>query len=123
MDVKGFYCAVNGSYESALAIMMNDALIERMLAKFMANNCSQAIIDATHLNTKSRMKLLKQIINKESVHIIPVWFNTPLEVCLKRNAKREGRECVPEDTLINMYNARQHPSEDNFPYTAILEVN
>ena len=46
MDVKGFYSAVNGSYENALAIMMNDALIERMLAKFMANNCSQAIIDA-----------------------------------------------------------------------------
>ena len=46
MDVKGFYSAVNGSYENALAIMMNDALIERMLAKFMANNCSQAIVDA-----------------------------------------------------------------------------
>jgi len=46
MDVKNFYIATNGNYEGALAIMMNDALIARMLAKFVANNCCQAIIDA-----------------------------------------------------------------------------
>ena len=46
MDVKSFYEAVGGSYQGALAIMMNDMLITRMLSKFMDNNCCQAIIDA-----------------------------------------------------------------------------
>ena len=46
MDVKSFYEAVGGNYQSALAIMMNDMLIARMLSKFMDNNCCQAIIDA-----------------------------------------------------------------------------
>lgn len=27
---------------------------------------------------------------------------TPLAVCLERNAKRTGFECVPEDTMISM---------------------
>ena len=35
MDVKGFYTEIGGSYKDALAIMMNDMLISRMLAKFI----------------------------------------------------------------------------------------
>ena len=38
MDVKQFYIEINGSYENAVALMTNDALIARMLGKFMANN-------------------------------------------------------------------------------------
>ena len=44
MDVKKFYESINGNYDSALRIMMNDAFIERMLAKFFANNTYQDIL-------------------------------------------------------------------------------
>ena len=38
MNVKQFYSDINGSYESALAIMINDALISRMLTKFVTSD-------------------------------------------------------------------------------------
>ena len=46
MNVKQFYIETNGSYENALAIMMNDALISRMLTKFMDNNICEQIVNA-----------------------------------------------------------------------------
>lgn len=44
MNVKQFYIDTHGNYENALAIMMNDALISRMLTKFMSNNSYEQII-------------------------------------------------------------------------------
>lgn len=44
MDVKAFYDTIGGNYESAKLIMMNDAFIERMLAKFFLNNSYNDII-------------------------------------------------------------------------------
>ena len=46
MNVKQFYIETNGSYENALAIMMNDALISRMLTKFIDNNIYEQIVNA-----------------------------------------------------------------------------
>lgn len=44
MNVKQFYQDINGSYESALSIMMVDSLIERMLTKFFNDNCCKEIV-------------------------------------------------------------------------------
>ncbi len=44
MDIKKFYVSVNGNYEEALALMMNDAFIERMLKKFFNDNSYEEII-------------------------------------------------------------------------------
>ena len=44
MDVKRFYEEIGGNYQNALALMMNDALIARMLGKFMAANSVGQII-------------------------------------------------------------------------------
>ena len=46
MDIKRFYEETNSNYQAALSIMMNDALIERIVKKFMENNSYQGIIDA-----------------------------------------------------------------------------
>lgn len=46
MDIKKFYELTGSDYQAAISIMMNDALIERMINKFMENNSYQAIIDA-----------------------------------------------------------------------------
>lgn len=80
------------------------------------------IADATHLNTASRMKLLKRL-NLNGVNVIPVWMNTPEHICLERNKLRSGRECVPEDVIHKMYYSRNHPCGDNFKYAAVLEVS
>lgn len=44
MNIKQFYLETNGSYENALAIMMNDVLIAKLLGKFMANNLYDDIV-------------------------------------------------------------------------------
>lgn len=46
MDVKKFYEEIGGSYGNAVSIMMNDALISRMLSKFMAANAYEQIVTA-----------------------------------------------------------------------------
>ena len=44
MDVKEFYKAIDGNYDNALSIMMNDSLIAKMITKFMNNNSLNEII-------------------------------------------------------------------------------
>ena len=46
MNIKQFYSTVNGNYEQALSIMMNDAFIGRMITKFYNNNSYNDIISA-----------------------------------------------------------------------------
>lgn len=75
------------------------------------NNGKVVYADATHLNGVSRFKLLNQL-NLENTDVIPIYFKTPLEVCLARNAKREGRTKVPESALINMYHSMTDPVND-----------
>ena len=44
MNVKQFYLDINGNYQGALSIMMNDMLIERMIRKFMGDNSCKQIV-------------------------------------------------------------------------------
>lgn len=58
------------------------------------------IADATHISEKA----LKQTLNATKVDCEKtlVSFCVPLKVCLSRNAKREGRECVPDHVIKGM---------------------
>lgn len=58
MNVKQFYADINGNYNAAISIMMNDALIERMLAKFMNDNAYNEIIAAYKNNDLERVFVL-----------------------------------------------------------------
>ena len=44
MNVKQFYIDINGNYNDALAIMMNDMFVAKMLKKFMDNNAYEEIL-------------------------------------------------------------------------------
>ena len=77
------------------------------------------VVDATHLNWASRNKTLSKL-HLNDVDVIPVVFNTPLDICLNRNDTREGRANVPHSALIKMYNSRTDPSTDPFEYCYIL---
>ena len=69
--------------------------------------------DATHINTGARRKLLKEIKGNPTLEAIHI--NTPFSLCLKRNALREGRECVPESAIRRMYSQFEEPSfEEGF---------
>jgi predicted kinase len=80
------------------------------------------IVDATHLNKKSRDKVLNRI-PLNGVDLIAVNFMTPIEQCLKNNAKREGRARVPNNVIYNMYDrlafVKNHEEYKKHPYWEI----
>ena len=91
---------------------------EKEVFRHFANIITQTLVDgfdviadATHLTINSRKKLTNAIDRLFTNYtIIYVWINTPLDICLARNAKREGLAHVPENVLINMYNTMKCPS-------------
>ena len=68
-------------------------------------------IDATHLNEKNRNKVLSRIWHMKDDVVIGVYFDIPLEECLRRNAQRTGRALVPETVIKNMYESLTKPLE------------
>jgi predicted kinase len=86
------------------------------------NNYDDVYVDATHLNERARNKVLKRL-NLFDVNIIAVNFNVNVNICLERNSKREGRACVPEKAIRNMY-ASWHPAKKGelFNYTEIINI-
>lgn len=74
------------------------------------------IADATHLNPASRLKLLDRL-NRDLIDTHIVFLRVPLKVAIERNAKRTGREYVPESTIRNMYNSIAAPTKkENIKY-------
>ena len=68
-------------------------------------------IDATHLNDRSREKTLSRLPKENINKITNVVFLVPIETCLKRNAKRTGREVVPEEVIRNMQKSFKMPNK------------
>lgn len=68
-------------------------------------------IDATHLNEKNRNKVLHRLTRMKDDVVIGVYFDIPLEECLRRNALRTGRALVPETVIKNMYESLTKPLE------------
>lgn len=74
------------------------------------------IADATHLNRFSRNKLIRAIDQYITNYTIEyVVLMTPLEICMERNAAREGRARVPDSIMKSM--------AKNFEYITNEEKN
>ena len=73
------------------------------------------IADATHNTYKSRMRLIRNLVLK-NVDVIPVCFTTPLDVCLKNNDKRIGREHTPINAIQFASKIRTEPYKDDYNY-------
>ena len=80
---------------------------------FGLRNSLNVIADATHINMSSRRKLT-YAIDKEfnNYKIVYVIFDTSFDICLARNNAREGRACVPEQVMKNMYKDFRIPRDD-----------
>jgi predicted kinase len=57
------------------------------------------VFDATNTNAKRRKEFVKEMRPYFDI-IILKWFNTPINVCLERNAQRERQ--VPEEVIRRM---------------------
>jgi len=62
-------------------------------------------IDATHINSSSRLKILRRLNLKGDEDICYYIFTTPLNECMRRNRLRTGVARVPDNAIRDM-NAR-----------------
>lgn len=79
-------------------------------------------VDATHLNEKSRNKLLDRL-KIDDININIVNFLIDFDLAWERNCLREGRSVVPYASLQSMYNAYQ-PARFNekYNYHMIIDI-
>ena len=75
--------------------------------------CIDIYVDATHLTRAARLNVLNKIY-ANNAYMIAVWFDVPLELCLARNDKREGRARVPRQTIEDMFRRYSKPSKRDF---------
>lgn len=70
------------------------------------------IYDATNLSSKRRHTLIENIKHASICDIVLFRcevFVAPIDTIKKRNAKREGKDCVPEDVIDRMITQFQFP--------------
>lgn len=80
--------------------------------------------DATHLNEKSRNKLLDALKLHSDVKINCVYFDVPTTTCLTRNKQRQGRAFVPPSVIRRMsYQIVKPTFNERYRYDKIYTVN
>ena len=69
------------------------------------------VADQTSLTISARTKLLNALKNYHAYpdKVVVIYVNRPLKQILEFNAKRTGREKVPEDVVEKMYNSIELP--------------
>lgn len=110
-EVRFSMISKNGGYFSKEKEVFNK-FIEKMNNSLNKNDCT--IIDATHVSEASRVKVLRRVENPNSVQLLVLALLTPLDVCMRQNDLRTGRECVPHDAIENMAGQFKNPTEKEF---------
>ena len=80
-------------------------------------DCGDTVVaDATHLNAKSRTRLLNSLEDAlEGCEVIAICMIVSPALALKRNHQRSGREFVPPSQIIQMYISYNLPTfEEGF---------
>lgn len=76
-----------------------------------ANSGQDVLIDATHINLRSRAKLYRALeawLNVDyEIHLI--FMDTCLSKCIRQNEMREGLRKVPESAIRNMFHSLEVP--------------
>lgn len=80
-------------------------------------------VDATHLNEKSRNKVL-DCLDLDGVRLVAISFNLPLDICLHQNHNRYGtRSFVPQDAMQKMHAAYIAPTlDEKHKYAQIIHI-
>ena len=82
-------------------IMVQNAFINTIKI-LMQEDDYEIYIDATHINSAARLKLLSRLPLTSDIDIYYYFFDVELRECLRRNRRREGLARVPEGAIKNM---------------------
>lgn len=86
--------------------------VEKMNNSLNKNDCT--IIDATHISKASRTKILRRVEDPANVRLFVLYLTTPLNVCMRQNDLRTGRERVPHEVIEKMAKQFEDPTEKEF---------
>jgi predicted kinase len=102
---------LNQFYKTHLKLSM-DMLKTRNRERILFNACLEAkqpvVIDNTNPTVKDRQSYIKAF-KEHKFEVIGYYFVSRIEECLKRNALRTGKECIPDIGLIGTYNKLELP--------------
>ena len=92
---------------------------ENLVIETFLNDIQRAIdttnedvyVDATHISTKSRNAILKNLWLRKIDIVEAVLIDPGLEIALERNNLRSSREKVPEQVIKSMYKNLTYPTE------------
>lgn len=86
------------------------------------NDVTDIFVDATHLNERSRNKLLHNI-NLTGVTLNAINFIIDFELACERNDLREGRSRVPQGAMQSMFNAyRPARKGEKYDYNKVIDM-
>ena len=86
--------------------------VEKMNNSLNKNDCT--IIDATHISKANRAKILRRVEDPTNVRLLVLYLTTPLDVCMRQNDLRTGRERVPHEVIEKMAKQFEDPTEKEF---------
>ena len=113
---EGYFSHENTVWEKYVAQAANSLKINEI-----------TILDATHLNTASRKKIInaiKEIYWEEDIELEAVVLNENVLTCLDRNKERTGRAYVPENIIYNINYQLTFPyKEENFNKVVLASWN
>ena len=69
------------------------------------------VVDNTNPTTKERERYI-QLFSEAGFKIVAYYFELKLDECLARNAKRNGKKCIPEVGLKGTFNKLELPQYD-----------
>lgn len=93
-------------------IAKRDSLISRYL-----RDGYSVVSDDTNFGRKHKVRL-EQLARENGAEFEIKRIDTPLDICLGRNAQREGKAKVPESAILSMYEKYVANDVDRFPLSA-----
>ena len=96
-----------------------DEFIREINEALKNDTIENVYVDATHLNEKSRNKVLN-CLNLNGVTLYAVNFLTDIAIALERNELRAGRSVVPRSALLRMaFSFQPATTDEKYPYEII----
>lgn len=90
--------------------------VERRARRLLEADRS-VLVDATHYQRRYRT-YLRRVVSGIDVRRVAIWFDVPVEVCLRRNAGRRGltfgERRMTDDFVRELAQAFELPGEDEF---------
>jgi len=101
-----------------LLVILDDNFHLRSMRRDVYKVCQKVVASSTEEKNESDAGR-----NARRIGFSLVLVDTPLEICLQRNATRQGKACVPEGTIRNMAASFERPETDTKDYMKKFELN